>query len=231
MPKMSLSFMIISSSPSILISVPDHLPNRIWSPALTSIEMRAPVSSLAPAPTDTTSPRCGFSLAVSGMIKPPDVFSSSSVRRTKTRSCRGGKQHGNTPFQDFQIGVACLETCWHSPHQSANIVELAMVRGDYNRAKKYISSKMLFPRMSLVAVDLKALLHLFTSNGKISFSGVGIRCRQHFRLFLLWLLCLFVTVFTFGHGMSFQIAAIRCRNGSGLTAVVHPLPIHGAGWC
>jgi hypothetical protein len=31
--------------------------------------------------------------------------------------------------------------------------------------------------------------------------------------------------------MSFQIAAIRCRNDSGLTAVVHPSPIPSAGWC
>ena len=33
---MSLSFMIISSSPSILTSVPDHLPNSTRSPILTS---------------------------------------------------------------------------------------------------------------------------------------------------------------------------------------------------
>ena len=33
---MSLSFMIRSSSPSSLTSVPDHLPNRMRSPALTS---------------------------------------------------------------------------------------------------------------------------------------------------------------------------------------------------
>ena len=36
MPMMSLSFMIRSSSPSSLTSVPDHLPNRMRSPALTS---------------------------------------------------------------------------------------------------------------------------------------------------------------------------------------------------
>ena len=34
---MSLSFMISSSSPSTVTSVPDHLPNRILSPALTAI--------------------------------------------------------------------------------------------------------------------------------------------------------------------------------------------------
>jgi hypothetical protein len=36
MPRMSDSFMISRSSPSTLTSVPDHLPNRILSPALTS---------------------------------------------------------------------------------------------------------------------------------------------------------------------------------------------------
>ena len=36
--------------------------------------------------TATTSPSCGFSLAVSGMMIPPAVFSSASTRRTRTRS-------------------------------------------------------------------------------------------------------------------------------------------------
>ena len=36
MPMMSDSFMINSSSPSSFTSVPDHLPNRMRSPALTS---------------------------------------------------------------------------------------------------------------------------------------------------------------------------------------------------
>ena len=45
-PMMSDSFMIRSSSPSILTSVPDHLPNRMRSPALTSsgIELAALVA-------------------------------------------------------------------------------------------------------------------------------------------------------------------------------------------
>src|SRR5690348_18292182 len=50
---------------SDLTSVPDHLPNRILSPALTSSGVTLPSSDLAPAPTATTSPSCGFSLAVS----------------------------------------------------------------------------------------------------------------------------------------------------------------------
>ena len=39
---MSLSFMIRSSTPSILTSVPDHLPNSTRSPTLTSIGMSLP---------------------------------------------------------------------------------------------------------------------------------------------------------------------------------------------
>ena len=67
--------MMIRSSPSSFTSVPDHLPNRILSPALTSSGVIFPSSSRVPAPTETTSPSCGFSLAVSGMMIPPAVFS------------------------------------------------------------------------------------------------------------------------------------------------------------
>jgi hypothetical protein len=44
------------------------------------------VSSRPPGPTAMTSPCCGFSLAVSGMMMPPTVFSSASMRLTTTRS-------------------------------------------------------------------------------------------------------------------------------------------------
>src|SRR5260370_39225906 len=50
-PMMSLSFMIRYSTPSILTSVPDHLPNSTRSPALTSIGMSLPASSRPPGPT------------------------------------------------------------------------------------------------------------------------------------------------------------------------------------
>ena len=79
-PMMSLSFMIRYSSPSILTSVPDHLPNRIRSPALTSSGMSLPLSSRPPGPTAMTSPSWGFSFAVSGMMMPPAVFASASMR-------------------------------------------------------------------------------------------------------------------------------------------------------
>ena len=79
-PMMSLSFMIKSSSPSILTSVPDHLPNSTRLPTLMSIGMSLPASSRPPGPTAMTSPWEGFSLAVSGMMMPPLVFSSSATR-------------------------------------------------------------------------------------------------------------------------------------------------------
>src|SRR4051812_30122600 len=88
-PMMSDSFMIRSSSPSIFTSVPDHLPNSTLSPVLRSIGMSLPASSRPPGPTATTSPCEGFSLAVSGMMMPPLLFSSASTRFTTTRSCRG----------------------------------------------------------------------------------------------------------------------------------------------
>src|SRR5208282_1886280 len=69
-PMMSDSFMMRSSSPLSLTSVPDHLPNSTRSPALTSIAMSLPFSSRPPGPTATISPSCGFSLAVSGMMMP-----------------------------------------------------------------------------------------------------------------------------------------------------------------
>ena len=70
-PITSDSLMIRRSSPSILTSLPDHLPNRMRSPFLTSSGTRTPLSSRAPGPTATISPSVGFSLAVSGMMMPP----------------------------------------------------------------------------------------------------------------------------------------------------------------
>src|SRR4029077_2348728 len=50
-PIMSLSFIMRYSTPSILTSVPDHLPNRMRSSTLTSIGMSLPLSSRPPGPT------------------------------------------------------------------------------------------------------------------------------------------------------------------------------------
>src|SRR5581483_126071 len=87
-PRMSSSRMIRCSSPSSLISVPEYFPKRILSPDFTPRGISFP-SSYLPGPTATTLPSCGFSLAVSGMIMPPLVFSSSSMRFTITLSCKG----------------------------------------------------------------------------------------------------------------------------------------------
>src|SRR5438067_3106057 len=78
-----------TSSPSILMSVPEYLPNRILSPTFTSRATLVPFSRTLPLPAASTSPSCGFSLAVSGMMMPPFAVSFSSRRRTTRRSCSG----------------------------------------------------------------------------------------------------------------------------------------------
>src|SRR4029077_20161340 len=85
-PMTSDSFMIRRSWPSIFTSVPDHLPNNTVSPTFRSIGISLPLSSRPPGPTAMISPCEGFSLAVSGMMMPPAVFSSASMRLTTTRS-------------------------------------------------------------------------------------------------------------------------------------------------
>ena len=88
-PIMSDSFIMLYSLPSILTSVPDHLPKRTTSPTLTSISEIFPSSFLDPGPTATTSPYCGLPLAESGIIIPLAVFSSLSNTLISTRSCKG----------------------------------------------------------------------------------------------------------------------------------------------
>src|SRR5437868_4629047 len=88
-PRMSSSRIIKCSWPSILISVPAYLENSTRSPGLMSRARTFPSSRILPFPTAMTSPSMGFSLAVSGMMMPPFVFSSSCTRLTITRSCRG----------------------------------------------------------------------------------------------------------------------------------------------
>ena len=77
------------ATPSILTSVPDHLPNRMRLPTLTSMGMSLPLSSRPPGPTAMTLPCCGFSWAVSAMMMPPAVFASASIRSMTTRSAVG----------------------------------------------------------------------------------------------------------------------------------------------
>src|SRR5712691_574263 len=70
-------------------SVPDHLPTRTLSPALTASGSRWPFSRIRPDPTAITSACCGFSFAVSGTMIPPTFCSPSSIRFTSTRSRSG----------------------------------------------------------------------------------------------------------------------------------------------
>src|SRR5579862_6925799 len=86
---MSSSRRMSRSSPSSLNSLPEYLPNRILSPGFTSIGISLPLSSYFPLPTATILPSCGFSLAVSGIIIPPLVRSSSLTRLTRIRSPNG----------------------------------------------------------------------------------------------------------------------------------------------
>src|SRR5262249_45482592 len=88
-PSTSSSRRITYSVPSILTSVPLYLPISTRSPFFTSIAMRLPSSVSLPGPTATTSPSCGFSFAVSGMMIPPRIVSCSSMRRIRIRSARG----------------------------------------------------------------------------------------------------------------------------------------------
>src|SRR5882724_7845611 len=88
-PRTSSSFIIRKSSPSILISVPAYLANRMWSPSFTARGNTLPSSLLLPLPTEMTAPSCGLSLALSGMRIPPRVVAASSTRRTRMRSCSG----------------------------------------------------------------------------------------------------------------------------------------------
>jgi hypothetical protein len=46
-------------------------------------------SSFLPVPAARTTPRCGFSFAVSGMMIPPAYFSSAAAGITMTLSCKG----------------------------------------------------------------------------------------------------------------------------------------------
>src|SRR5450432_1892172 len=126
------SFMIKRSSPSIFTSVPDHLPNSTRSPALSSSGTSLPLSSRAPGPTETTSPSWGFSLTVSGIMMPPFVLSSPSMRRITMRSCNGRNFMGivSSMCAYAEAQIPCLRTPlvverslggddWHSLQESA----------------------------------------------------------------------------------------------------------------
>ncbi len=91
--------MIRRSWPSILTSVPDHLPNRTRSPGFTSSGTSWPCSLRAPGPAAMISPSCGFSFAVSGMMMPPAVFSSASMRSHEHAVVQWTEMHAHPPYQ------------------------------------------------------------------------------------------------------------------------------------
>jgi hypothetical protein len=82
--------MLRSFAPSILTSVPDHLPNRTRSPFFEPLARILPSSPRAPGPTAVTSPSCGLSAVVSGMMMPPAVLV--RCRPVATRHDRGGDE-------------------------------------------------------------------------------------------------------------------------------------------
>src|SRR3989442_6832949 len=82
----SLIRMISSSSSSTC--EPVYFPYTTRSPTFSSIGTRWPFS-IRPGPTAMTSPWIGFSLAVSGMYRPPFISSVSSIGRIATRSASG----------------------------------------------------------------------------------------------------------------------------------------------
>src|SRR5262249_22464528 len=80
-PRLSSSRMMRCSPPSSFVSAPECLRNRMVSPPLTSSRVTLPSSFPLPLPTAMPLPCCGFSLAVSGMMMPPLVFSTSPSSR------------------------------------------------------------------------------------------------------------------------------------------------------
>src|ERR1039458_7724479 len=131
------------SSPSILISAPEYLPNRIRSPALTSSATRSPVSSSLPLPTALTSACCGFSLAESGMMIPPTFCSPSSRRFTITRSCKGRKSMSLIIGQCHWRGDQLHEIVY-SPQRRRNAEISAEKDGELGRMDRVEKPRLLF---------------------------------------------------------------------------------------
>jgi hypothetical protein len=63
------------SLPSSFTSEPEYLPMSTWSPAFIESGCLSPLSRILPLPTETTNAMSGFSLALSGMNRPPTVLS------------------------------------------------------------------------------------------------------------------------------------------------------------
>ena len=109
---MSDSFIMLYSLPSILTSVPDHLPNKTLSPTLTSIGISFPSSVFAPPPTATTLPSWGFSWAVSGIIIPDTA--QEKPQEGKVVAVGGGAktEDGKLIPMDVKVGDKVLFGKW-----------------------------------------------------------------------------------------------------------------------
>ena len=106
--RISSSRRIRYSSSSTLMSLPLYLPNRMRSPGF-HVERNPFALFVLPAPTAITSPSCGFSLAVSGMMMPPLTDSFSSIRLTSTRSWSGVMLTAIFAIPPMEFGTELLE--------------------------------------------------------------------------------------------------------------------------
>ena len=88
---------------------------------LTPMGVILPLSSRPPGPTATTSPSCGFSLTVSGMIMPPFVLSSPSMRRMTTRSCNGRNFMERSLQSSCVAGLGSCPSSWRQSREGAYI--------------------------------------------------------------------------------------------------------------
>jgi len=64
-------------------------------------------------------------------------------------------------FGISEVGVACVETHWHSPRLSANAGNMVILKARYNRWLNYISTGPLFQKVSVKTDDLTLLFYLF----------------------------------------------------------------------
>ena len=96
---------------------------------------------------------------------------------------------------------------------------------DRSGARRQFEMSLLALRHSARTAGIPELFALFSPEGDRRLWRERVRGCQGFFFFFFWLLGLFVStlVIAFGHGLSFQNAAIRCRNGMAMTATISRL--------
>ena len=110
MPRMSLSFMIRSSSPSSVISVPDHLPNRILSPALDIHLDALAVVVLCPSANGHDLALSGLLLGVVGDDQAAGGLFVAFHATNKNAIMKRGEFHVERSFVPFIVFLLALET-------------------------------------------------------------------------------------------------------------------------